>query len=72
MLETNFMNKDFSNPLVLASGIRDLTAANLRLAIESGAGGVTIKSISEETRSGHVNPTMIGTEHFFHNAARWF
>ena len=68
MLETNFMNKDFSNPLVLASGIRDLTAASLRLAIESGAGGVTIKSISEEPRSGHVNPTMIGTEHFFHNA----
>lgn len=68
MLETKFLDKTFSNPLVVASGILGVTAASLKNVIDKGAGGVTAKSISLEPRTGHPNPTMAGYEHFFINA----
>lgn len=68
MLETNFLNKEFTNPIVLASGIVGVTGASLANAIKNGCGGVTVKSISKEPRTGHPNPTMAGFEHFFINA----
>ena len=68
MLETVFLNKQFTNPIVLASGILGVTAASLNNAIKNGCGGVTTKSISLIARPGHPNPTMIGSEHFFLNA----
>jgi len=68
MLVTTFLGKSFNNPLVLASGILGVTAAGLNNVIKNGAGGVTIKSISKEPRTGHPNPTMQGYEHFFINA----
>lgn len=68
MLETTFLNKQFSNPIVLASGILGVTAASMRNAVKNGCGGVTVKSVSLEPRPGHPNPTMMGTEHYFINA----
>lgn len=68
MLQTTFLNKKFANPLVLASGIRGVTAASLADMIKNGAGGVTAKSASLNPRTGHNNPTMIGTDHWFLNA----
>jgi len=68
MLRTNFLGKNFSNPIVIASGILGVTAASLNNAIKNGCGGVTVKSISKEPRTGHPNPTMNGYEHFFINA----
>ncbi len=68
MLETNFLGKNFSNPLVLASGVLGVTGASMARVIRNGAGGVTIKSLSKEPRKGHPNPTMFGTEEYFHNA----
>lgn len=68
MLETKFLNLDFKNPIVVASGILGVTAASLKNVVDNGAGGVTAKSISLEPRTGHPNPTMIGFEHFFINA----
>ncbi len=68
MLETSFLNKQFTNPLVLASGILGVTAASLNNVIKNGAGGVTVKSISLEPRTGHPNPTMVPYKHFFINA----
>lgn len=68
MLQTKFLNKTFSNPIVLASGVLGVTAASLNNVINNGAGGVTVKSISKEPRAGHPNPTMAGFEHFFINA----
>jgi len=68
MLETIFLNKQFSNPIVLASGILGVTGASLNNVIKNGAGGVTVKSVSKEPRLGHPNPTMAGYEHFFINA----
>jgi len=68
MFKTIFLNKTFSNPIVLASGISGVTAAGMNNAVKNGCGGVTVKSISKESRTGHPNPTMIGTEKFFLNA----
>jgi len=68
MLTTNFLGKSFTNPIVVASGILGVTGASLNNAIKNGCGGVTVKSISKEPRTGHPNPTMNGYEHFFINA----
>src|SRR3989339_111466 len=68
MLQTKFLNKKFSNPIVVASGIVGVTGASLNRAVINGCGGVTAKSVSLTPRFGHPNPTMIGQEHFFLNA----
>jgi len=68
MLQTTFLGKNFTNPIVLASGILGVTAASMHHAIKNGCGGVTVKSVSIEPRTGHPNPTMMGTEHYFINA----
>ncbi|OGH93773.1 MAG: dihydroorotate dehydrogenase B catalytic subunit [Candidatus Magasanikbacteria bacterium RIFOXYD2_FULL_41_14] len=68
MLNTTFLNKQFKNPIVLASGILGVTGAGLANIIKIGAGGVTTKSISLEPREGHKNPVMMGNDHFFLNA----
>ncbi len=67
-LETHCLNLSFKNPLVLASGILDLTASSMKRAVDSGCGGVTVKSISLAPRPGHPNPTMFGEDHYFMNA----
>lgn len=68
MLQTTFCNISFSNPLVLASGILGVTAASMKRMVDLGAGGVTIKSLSETPREGHHNPTMIQTHTYVLNA----
>lgn len=68
MLRTNFLNKAFKNPIVLASGILGVTAASLNRTIENGCGGTVIKSVSKKPRPGHANPTMIATDNYFLNA----
>ncbi|MBI5728415.1 MAG: dihydroorotate dehydrogenase [Candidatus Magasanikbacteria bacterium] len=68
MLQTTFLKTEFANPIVLASGILGVTAASMRRVIGNGTGGVTVKSISQAPRTGHPNPTMLGTEHFMLNA----
>ncbi|PLX28908.1 dihydroorotate dehydrogenase [Candidatus Parcubacteria bacterium] len=68
MLKTSFLGKTFPNPSVLASGILGVTGAGMNRVIEQGCGGITIKSVSLEPRTGHPNPTMIGKKHFFINA----
>lgn len=68
MLLTSFLNIPFRNPLVLASGILGVTAASMKRVVENGAGGVTVKSLSMEARTGHANPTMIGTTTYILNA----
>ncbi len=47
------------NPAVLASGILGTCKAIIGRVARAGAGAVTIKSISEEARDGHSNPTML-------------
>jgi dihydroorotate dehydrogenase (NAD+) catalytic subunit len=68
MLKTKCLGIKFDNPIVLASGILGLTAASMSNTIKNGCGGVTVKSLSKELRTGHPNPTMYGREHYFMNA----
>ena len=68
MLKTHVLNISFQNPLVLASGILGVTAASMNRVIQHGAGAVTIKSLSKKPRTGHPNPTMIGTDQYLLNA----
>ncbi|MGM5481882.1 MAG: dihydroorotate dehydrogenase [Nanobdellota archaeon] len=68
MLKTEFCGISLKGPLVLASGILGVTRASLKRVIESGAGAVTIKSISQEKRKGHNNPIIITYEAGMMNA----
>lgn len=61
-LSINLCNMRLSNPTVLASGILGTTKALLKRVAENGAGAVTIKSVSKESREGHHNPTVITYE----------
>jgi len=56
------------NPTVLASGILGACQATLARAATAGAAAVTIKSVSEEPRDGHKNPTVITFEAGMMNA----
>ena len=68
MLQTEFLNKKFNNPIVLASGILGVSAAGMANTVKNGCGGVTLKTLFRDKRPGHPNPTMFGTEHYFINA----
>ena len=58
-LSVNLFDCTLENPTVLASGILGTTRDLLKTACLNGAGAVTIKSISEEPREGHANPTVL-------------
>ncbi len=47
------------NPTIMASGILGTTHDLLKTACQNGAGAVTIKSLSQEPRKGHANPTVL-------------
>lgn len=66
--KVKFLGVGFNNPIVLASGILGVTAASMKRCIDVGAGGVTIKSLSINPRTGHPNPTMGGFDNYFLNA----
>jgi dihydroorotate dehydrogenase (NAD+) catalytic subunit len=69
LLETNLCGLKLRNPTVLASGILGTNAETLiRVAVEGGAGAVTMKSIGPTERLGHPNPTVIELEHGLLNA----
>lgn len=56
------------NPTILASGIMGTDKASLKKVASSGAGAVTMKSITRDPRPGHQNPTMVEVEGGFLNA----
>jgi dihydroorotate dehydrogenase (NAD+) catalytic subunit len=57
-----------NNPTILASGIMGSDKASLSKVASNGAGAVTIKSITLESRPGHPNPTVVQVESGFLNA----
>ncbi len=67
-LSVEFCGVKFENPVVLASGILGVTGDGMAKVVESGAGGVTGKSLWPYEHAGHPNPTMFGTENWFMNA----
>ncbi len=58
-LSVELMGCRLKNPTILASGILGTTRDILTRVSREGAGAVTIKSISENPRSGHPNPTVL-------------
>jgi dihydroorotate dehydrogenase (NAD+) catalytic subunit len=56
------------NPLLLASGFLDESAASMLRAWTSGAGGVVTKSIGSQPRLGHPNPTLVAVRGGYLNA----
>lgn len=68
ILKTTFLNIEFKNPLILASGILGVTGDSLKNAVKHGAGGVTSKSVWKEKHIGHPNPVIIANEHYMLNA----
>lgn len=56
------------NPLLLASGFLDESAASMLRAWDAGAGGVVTKSIGREPRRGHPNPSLVEVPGGFLNA----
>jgi dihydroorotate dehydrogenase (NAD+) catalytic subunit len=67
-LETTFLNTNFRNPFVLASGILGISAEYFKNLEANGIGGITTKSFSLKPRHGHANPVMFNDEHGFMNA----
>jgi dihydroorotate dehydrogenase (NAD+) catalytic subunit len=57
-LDVEVAGINFSNPLLLASGIADETGLSMVEAVRNGAGGVVTKSLSLEAREGHGNPCI--------------
>lgn len=58
----------FRNPLLLASGFLDESAASMLRAWNAGAGGVVTKSIGREPRIGHPGPTLVAVRGGYLNA----
>jgi dihydroorotate dehydrogenase (NAD+) catalytic subunit len=49
------------NPVILASGICDITAELMLAAVDGGAGAVVTKSIGSGPRAGHKGPSVVET-----------
>ena len=58
-LSTNLCGVKLSNPTILPAGFLGTTKGILKRIADSGAGAVTIKSISTNARDGHKNPTVL-------------
>ncbi len=67
-MEIPFSGITFKNNGILASGILGVTASGMTKVAESGAGGVTTKSISKNARKGHNTPVVQVFEHGLINA----
>lgn len=61
-IKVKFLNQEFPNPTVLASGILGMSASSMVNVVNNGAGGVTTKSTNIEGRDGHSNPKVITYE----------
>jgi len=67
-LKVNFCGVDFPNPLILPSGIaQEIPGDHLR-AVEAGAGGITLKSLTPLPREGYLFPRVIKYESGILNA----
>ena len=68
MLGVKLCNIKLENPTILASGFLGISKESLVRVANSGAGALTIKSVSKEERIGHNNPTVITFEAGMMNA----
>ena len=68
MLKTELCGLALKNPLLLSSGILDLTAPLMKKVYGNGAAAVITKGVGLNERQGHPNPTVIGTGNYLLNA----
>ena len=68
MLKTELCGLALKNPLLLSSGILDLTAPLMKKVYGNGAAAVITKGVGLNERQGHPNPTVIGTDSYLLNA----
>jgi len=68
MLKTNFLGMKLKNPLMLTSGVLDLSADIMKRVYDAGAAAVISKGTGAEPKTGHPNPTILGMEHYMMNA----
>lgn len=68
MLAISLCGLSLKNPLLLSSGILDLTAPLMKRVYENGAAVIITKGLSLKERQGHPNPTVIGTDKYVMNA----
>lgn len=66
-LEIQFLNKELTNPLVLASGIMGSNFGSLVRMAQTKIGAITTKSVSIEPKLGHPNPIVAEYESGFLN-----
>lgn len=57
-LQTRFLGRELSSPLVLPAGILGMSHGSLRFALAKGYGLVTSKSLSLQPRTGHEGPVV--------------
>lgn len=67
-LSVSIRSLALQNPTILAAGILGVHIDTLQNAVRSGAGGVTMKSLTSEPRKGHNNPILVEVEAGFLNA----
>ncbi len=67
-LEVEISGLKLNNPTILASGLLGVSRKMIERVIDNGAGAVTIKSVSFDSREGHKNPTVIALENGLMNA----
>lgn len=67
-LQSHFLGIPFKSPLVLASGIVDISYSSMLKCIELGAGAVTTKSLTKIKRKGHEGPVLAEFEGGFLNS----
>ena len=65
-LATSVGRLHLDNPLILASGIADMTAGSMTRCRDAGA--VVTKSVGREERPGYGNPSVVELEHGILNA----
>ncbi|MBI9104765.1 MAG: dihydroorotate dehydrogenase [Spirochaetales bacterium] len=61
-LRTKFLGKEMSSPLVLPAGVLDISFSSYKSASENGAGLITTKSLTAESRTGHKGPVVTEVE----------
>jgi dihydroorotate dehydrogenase (NAD+) catalytic subunit len=67
-ISVDLLGMRLENPLLLASGILGETGPSLLSVLDAGAAGVVTKSICEQPRDGHPNPTVVTLGHTMMNA----
>jgi len=65
-LHTHLYSLSLANPLILASGILDMTRSSIQGMKTAGA--IVTKSIGLHERGGHPNPTLVELDHGLLNA----